>query len=145
METTQYSSSSNDELTLQISKRCQIVPMSGLIKVPLKLETCKPNTNYMPHPLPQHTHTVGGGIGSPQDTTFTEMRRKGGTEHLWSTAELKSHRIDVAISPTLWMRNVPYKLSLSSLGVVPQPVVPEWPLTLLSKVSSFSLSLLNYF
>lgn len=65
-EKTQFSSKHNNELKLQISESCHIVPIPSLNKVPLKLETCKLNTHYMSHVLASpHTHTVGVGIDHP--------------------------------------------------------------------------------
>lgn len=59
-------------------------------EVPLKLVTCKLNTNYMPHPLfSTYTHWWSRDRITPQYNSHWEMRQHGRTQ-------LKSHRTDVA-------------------------------------------------
>lgn len=143
-EVTQDSYDYNNELKLQISERCQIVPVLGLNIVPLKLVTCKLHTNYMPHtlPIPPHIRTVGAGAASPCGTLPTEN---------WYRKE--GHSISgLQQSPNPWKtcchffyfvdEECPlYKTSFSFLGAAPQPIVlcGYWLL------SSFFLFLFNYF
>lgn len=76
-EKSQYSSKYNNELKLQISKNCYIFPISSMNNVPLKLETCKLNTNYMFQILASpHAHTVGAGKDHPTVQFSLRNQRK---------------------------------------------------------------------